>query len=125
MGFLVNLIIYSLILIVLIIAIRAFELKRKKDIIPRKLRKSLDHKFLHILEKVISSFLHAKDSFIYQIKRIPYVVSKYLVNFWHAVMEKSEKFIDTAKGRGIPTKGGSASFFLTSVSRYKSSLRKK
>lgn len=104
---------------------RTIELKKGKDIIPNTVRIKSDERLIKVLGSAGDFVITVKHKTVFQTKKIPFVVSKFSVKFWESILERSHKVMETAKGKGIPTKRGSASFFLSSVSKYKDSLKRK
>ena len=105
----------SLLCIAILIAFRNFELARGKDLISVATRANVDRKVssvLRLAQHVCIVMVHVlRDLAHLAIDR----TYSFIVKIFHKAHNRISKYIDMVKGRGVLSRGGSASFFISAL----------
>ena len=124
MNTFVILFIVSIVVMVLMMILRSFELITGRNIISEKFRDITDRKIIILWNKA-SRYLNArKKEFHNFLDHIPVFFARILYIILKWMRKKGDRFFNMVKGKGALTNKGSASFFLNSIHEHKKGEKK-
>lgn len=124
MNTFVILFIVSIIGMILMMSLRAFELMTNRNIISENFRDMTDRKIIILWNKVSRYLNVKKKKFNIFLEHIPVFFARLLYIILKWGRKKGDRFFNMVKGKGALTNRGSASFFLNSIHEHKQSEKK-
>lgn len=109
----------SIFVMLMFLAFRSIEVKRNKNFISLNIRNKSDRFILKYWRYLIAILNYIAEVIAFNLKKIPTIFMHIVSDIWEFITERSSKYVDVVRGKGTLKKGGSVSFFISSISEGK------